>query len=199
MGAGRLHGIAGPDRARRRRSRRRAQGESGAGRGHVLGIALEQIAQLELADGRHHAAIEAGRECLALHEAVGYTEGTVAALHVLAHSHAAAGDAKEARALHLRALGLATRIGHVAAVCEGLEGLAALAATEAELLEGMRFVEVARRERDEHSLPLRARDRHRLDRLHAIVEKTVGPDAIARVRAATARTPTDEVLAQLLA
>jgi hypothetical protein len=81
---------------------------------HVIGIALEQIAQLELAAGHLDVAIDAATECLRMHEAVGYTEGTVVAMHVLALSQAARGDTKTARSLHLQALSLATRIGHAA-------------------------------------------------------------------------------------
>ena len=182
-----------------RRARAAVEVARASGDRHVLGIALEQVAQLELVAGRTHAALDAARECLSLHEAVGYTEGTVAALHVLARSHGAAGDGKEGRALHLRALALASRIGHRAAVCEALEGLASVAASVEELADAVRLLEAARRERDEHNLPLRAPDRHRLDHVRKAVEEALGPDGVAAARAAVKQTSTDDILARLLA
>ena len=52
-----------------------------AGDLHVLGIAPTQIAQLAIADGDPSAAISAAAEALDLQEQIGYTEGTVSALH----------------------------------------------------------------------------------------------------------------------
>jgi len=166
---------------------------------HVIGIALEQIAQLELAAGHTDAAVDAARECLGMQEAVGYTEGTVAALHTLALSLAAAGEIKEARLLHLRALSLASRIGHAAALCEALEGLAALAATDDDYRETIRLLEVAQRERRARDLPLRVPDRNRLDRLRRAAEAALGPEAVTDIEAATTPLATEAVLADLIA
>ena len=58
----------------------------------MLGIALTQIAQIAIADGDVDAAIAAGGEALELQEQIGYTEGTVSALHVLGQAHRLAGD-----------------------------------------------------------------------------------------------------------
>ena len=166
---------------------------------HVIGIALEQLAQLDLAAGRTDSAKEAATECLAVHQAIGYTEGTVAALHVLARSVAAGGDAKEARLLHLRALSLATRIGHVAAVCEALEGLAALAAGEHDFEETIRLLEVAHREREDHDLPLRAPDRRAVDELRHVAEKGVGAEATPHLKGVARGQPAEAMVARLLA
>ena len=159
---------------------------------HVLGIALEQVAQLELAAGRAHAAAEAAAECLALHEAVGYTEGIVSALHVLARSVARAGDAREARLLHLRALSLATRIGHAAAMCEALEGLAMLAAADHDVDEALTLLDAAQREREARGLPLRAPDRRAVDELRRTAEQAKGASAVTA-------PPTETVISRLLA
>ena len=166
---------------------------------HVIGIALEQLAQLDLAAGRTEAAKEAATECLAMHQAIGYTEGTVAALHVLARSLAAGGDAKESRLLHLRALSLATRIGHAAAVCEALEGLAAAAAAEHEFEETLRLLEVARRQREAHDLPLRAPDRRAVDQLRHVAEEALGGQAALHLRDFARGQPAETMVARILA
>lgn len=158
--------ASGEDLARAALSVARASGDR-----HVIGIALEQLAQLDLAAGRVESATRAAAECLHLHEAVGYTEGMVAGLHVLARSTAAAGDPKEARSLHLRALALASRIGHTAGVCEALEGLAALAAAEQDFEETLRLLDAAQREREANALPLRAPDRRAVNELRQRAEE----------------------------
>ena len=95
-----------------------------AGDRHVLGIALTQIAQIAIADGDARAAVSAASEALALQELIGYTEGIVSALHVLGQAHRLRGDLDAARDHHRRALALASRIGHAAAMCEAIEDLA---------------------------------------------------------------------------
>jgi tetratricopeptide (TPR) repeat protein len=160
---------------------------------HVIGIALEQLAQLDLAGGRVEAARRAAAECLAMHEAVDYTEGMVAGLHVLARSVAAGGDAMEARSLHLRALSLASRIGHAAAVCEALEGLAAVAAAERDFEETLRLLDAARREREARGLPLRAPDRRALAKLRGQAGQATG----VGTGGPTAES-TDAIVAELL-
>ena len=101
-----------------------------AGDLHVLGIALTQIAQLAIADDDPSTAIAAAGEALDLQERIGYTEGTASALHVLGQAQQRAGRTEEARASHRRALALASRIGHAAAMCEALEDLARAEANE---------------------------------------------------------------------
>ncbi|MDQ3895850.1 MAG: winged helix-turn-helix domain-containing protein [Actinomycetota bacterium] len=165
---------------------------------HVIGIALEQLAQLDLAAGRTEPAREAAAECLALHQAVGYTEGIVAALHVLARSRAAGGDAKEARLLHLRALSLATRIGHTAGMCEALEGLAVLAAADGDFQEAVCLLDAAHRERQVAQLPLRAPDRRAMDELRRVAERMTGSETAAPPPTANRADSTDAVVARLL-
>jgi predicted ATPase len=165
---------------------------------HVIGIALEQLAQLDLAAGRIDSAREAAAECLAMHQAVGYTEGIVAALHVLARSSAAGGDAKEARLLHLRALSLATRIGHTAGVCEALEGLAVLAGADGNLEEVLCLLEAADREREIAQLPLRAPDRRTVDELRRDAERIVGSGSGGVPPPAIGAESTAAVVARLL-
>jgi predicted ATPase len=140
-----------------------------AGDVHVLGIALTQVAQHAIGDGDHVAAIAAASEALALQEQIGYTEGTVSALHVLGQAHRLAGDVDGARDLHRRALTLASRIGHAAATCEAMEDLARTEAdTRPELAAEM--LRAARRERDDRALPLRHRDAEELSALEASLD-----------------------------
>jgi predicted ATPase/DNA-binding SARP family transcriptional activator len=128
-----------------------------AGDLHVLGIALTQIAQLAIADGDPSAAVSGAAEALDLQEQIGYTEGTVSALHVLGQAQRLAGDVNEARALHRRALALASRIGHAAAMCEAMEDLARAEAPEQPGF-ACALLRAARAEREARGVPLRQRD-----------------------------------------
>ena len=128
-----------------------------AGDLHVLGIALTQIAQLAIADRDASTAVAAAVEALDLQERIGYTEGTVSALHVLGQAQQLGGNTEEARVLHRRALALASRIGHAAAMCEALEDLARTEADEQPTLAAT-LLRAARAERDARGIPLRQRD-----------------------------------------
>jgi predicted ATPase len=139
-----------------------------AGDRHVLGIALTQIAQIAIADDDIDAALAAAGEALELQETIGYTEGTVSALHVLGQAHRLAGDRDAARDAHRRALALAARIGHAAAMCEAVEDLARDQAT-GHPDQAARLLRAARAERARRRLPLRQRDAEEL----ALLEQTV--------------------------
>jgi tetratricopeptide (TPR) repeat protein len=156
-------GVAGQGVAHARRS----------GDRHVLGIALTQIAHIALADLDAEGALAAASEALALQETIGYTEGTVSALHARGHAHRLAGNIDAARRDHRRALGLASRIGHAAALCEAVEDLA-----RDEVLErpdvAATLLRAARDERARKGLPLRQRDAAELARLEAIVARRCG-------------------------
>jgi tetratricopeptide (TPR) repeat protein len=147
-----------------------------AGDRHVLGIALTQVAQIAIATGDTAAAVSAASEALALQELIGYTEGIVSALHVLGQASRLHGDLDEARAHHRRALTLASRIGHAAAMCEAVEDLARDEAVERPDLAAM-LLQAARTERARRGLPLRQRDAQELAVLDGTVtdESTTNP------------------------
>lgn len=154
------------------------EGEADARRSgdrHVLGLALTQIAHIALGDGDHDAAIAAAAEGLGLQEAIGYTEGAISALHVLGQAHRSAGHVAEARTLHRQALGLAARIGHVAAMCEAMEDLARTEADDEPTLAGL-LIRAAASERDARGIPLRPRDAIDLDSLQASLTPATGVD-----------------------
>jgi predicted ATPase/DNA-binding SARP family transcriptional activator len=135
-----------------------------AGDLHVLGIALTQIAQMAVAENNAEPAVAAATEALELQERIGYTEGTVSALHVLGHAHRIAGTISEARKHHRRALSLAMAIGHAAATCEALEDLAQDEAGEQPALASS-LLAASRKERARRGLPVRQRDAAILDTL----------------------------------
>jgi predicted ATPase/DNA-binding SARP family transcriptional activator len=153
-----------------------------AGDLHVLGIALTQIAQLAIADGDPSAAVSSAAEALDLQEQIGYTEGTVSALHVLGQAQRLAGDVDEARALHRRALALASRIRHAAAMCEAMEDLARAEAPEQPGF-ARTLLRAARAERGARGLPLRQRDAEDLMALESALPST--DDAAGQDRAFT--------------
>ncbi len=145
-----------------------------AGDDHVLGIALTQIAHIAAVEGDHARAITAATEALEHQERIGYTEGTVAALHVLGGAHRAGGQLDDARQAHRRALALAARIGHAAAMCEAVEDLARLdAATDPALARTL--LAAARSERVSRRLPTRPRDAEILDHLETDLGSITSP------------------------
>lgn len=148
-----------------------------AGDLHVLGIALTQTAALALAENDPATAIATGSEALELQERIGYTEGAVSALHVLGQAHARDGSVDDARAAHRRALGLASRIGHTAAMCEALEGLARVEATGRPSLAAS-LLRAARAERESRGIPLRQRDRDELAAFEATLPRGDDDDAL---------------------
>jgi predicted ATPase/DNA-binding SARP family transcriptional activator len=154
-----------------------------AGDLHVLGIGLTQIAQLAIADGDFSTAAAAAAEALDLQERIGYTEGTVSALHVLGHAQRLAGRTEEARGSHRRALALASRIGHAAAMCEALEDLARAETDEQPALAAT-LLRAARAEREARNIPLRQRDAEELAALETALPSSDAAAAVDRPFAA---------------
>jgi predicted ATPase/DNA-binding SARP family transcriptional activator len=144
-----------------------------AGDLHVLGIALTQIAQIAISDGDTPAAVVAATEALVMQEQIGYTEGTVSALHVLGRAHRLAGELDAARAEHQRALALASRIGHAAAMCEAVEDIARVAAGD-DPHYALVLLSAAQEERARRALPLRQADADELGRFEATLRRSVG-------------------------
>jgi tetratricopeptide (TPR) repeat protein len=132
-----------------------------AGDRHMLGIALTQIAQIAIAGDDAAAAVSAATEALDLQERIGYSEGIVSALHVLGTAQRLSGDLDAARRHHRRALGLASRIGHAAAMCEAVEDLARDEVADRPEVTAT-LLRAARAERDRRGLPLRQRDAQEL-------------------------------------
>ncbi len=163
---------------------------------HLIGIALEQIARAQLADGNIDSAIDTATGALAAQESIGYTEGTIAALHLLGEARTLAGHLPAANDHHLRALSLADRIGHAAAVCEALEQLARVRACAGDDIEAIRLLTIAARDRDRLRLPARASEAATLQDLRKTLQDRV-PGASAIIREA-AGTETRSLVAELL-
>ena len=144
-----------------------------AGDRHVLGIALTQVAQIAIAGGDADAAVSAASEALALQELIGYTEGIISALHVLGQASRLRGDIDEAREHHRRALALASRIGHVAAMCEAVEDLARDEVVDRPDVAAM-LLQAVRAERARRSLPPRQRDAQELADLERTLNRPSG-------------------------
>lgn len=125
---------------------------------HLVGLGLEQVTRIALREGRVDAAVQNATEAVSVQERIGYTEGVIAALHLLGQSTLAAADLAAARASHERALGLAVAIGHAAAMCEAFEGLACVAAKQPDLERAATLLVLADTHRDRRSLPRRHDD-----------------------------------------
>jgi len=163
---------------------------------HLIGIALEQIARAQLENGRVEAAIATATDSLIAQESIGYTEGTIAALHLLGEARMIAGQLRTAEDIHVRALGLADRIGHAAAVCEAFEQIARVKAAAADDAAALRLLVVAECERERLLLPVRPGDAAPLRHLQATLEARL-PSASAIARDASG-LPAETLTAELL-
>jgi predicted ATPase/DNA-binding SARP family transcriptional activator len=128
---------------------------------HLVGIGLEQVTRLALRAGEVETANARAAEAVSVQERVGYTEGVIAALHLLGRATLAEGDADAAATHHRRALRLALTIGHAAAMCEALEDLAQASAT-VDPDDARSLLHLAEHHRTERSLPRRSDDDTRL-------------------------------------
>ncbi|MGI8938389.1 MAG: AfsR/SARP family transcriptional regulator [Iamia sp.] len=147
------------------------------GDAHVIGIALGLLAQLQANSGATtEPAIESARESLRLQESIGYTEGTIAALHLLARLHLASGDTADARDELLRSLRLAWKMQHAAAICETLEDLAQIASNDGDDQTAIELLSAAETERTARNLPVRPPDRPTIDKLQAHLGSSIMGD-----------------------
>jgi predicted ATPase/DNA-binding SARP family transcriptional activator len=134
---------------------------------HLVGMGLEQVTRLALRDGRIDAAVRDSSEAVAVQERIGYTEGVIAALHLRGQASLAADDLPAARAHHERALGLALAIGHAAAMCEAIEGLACVAANQSNAAKAEELLALADTHRVRRRLPRRHDEAEWISRLSA--------------------------------
>jgi hypothetical protein len=138
-------------------------------------MGLEQVTRLALREGRTDAAVRSATEAVAVQERIGYTEGVIAALHLLGQSSLAAGDLAAARTHHEHALALALAIGHAAAMCEAIEGLACVAVEQSDSARAAGLLVLADTHRERRSLPRRQDDAARVH----VVREQLGDSAAA--------------------
>jgi predicted ATPase/DNA-binding SARP family transcriptional activator len=134
------------------------------GDGHLIGIALEQVARIELRTPDPDAAIRHADDAIALHDAIGYVEGVLGARHIRGIALLASGDVDASLIEHLTALRAASAIGHRAAVCEAIEGVAAALCTQGQPERARRLARVATTARRQLDLPRRRDDERWLTR-----------------------------------
>jgi hypothetical protein len=158
------------------------------GDGHIIGIALEQLARVALNHRDPARASGLVEESLVAHETIGYSEGMLSSLHLLGRADLANGAPKEAREHHLRALGIAVGIGHAAGTIEALDGLTAVAVALGDKQLASRLAHVVEVERSARRLPRRADEHAMLDTL--VTEATTPEAGTATTLAAIA----DEML-----
>jgi len=144
------------------------------GDGHIVGIALEQLARVALNNRDPARASGLVEESLAAHETIGYSEGMLSSLHLLGRADLANGAPKEAREHHLRALGIAVGIGHAAGTIEALDGLTAVAVALGDKQLASRLAQVVEVERSARRLPRRA-DEHAM--FNTLVAEATTPEA----------------------
>jgi hypothetical protein len=149
------------------RTRHAVEAARRTGDAHIIGIALEQCARVALNHGDPASAVPLVEESLAGHEAISYSEGILASLHLLGRAELADGHPIAARERHLRALGIAVGIGHAAGTIEALDGLAAVAVALGDTPLASRLALVVEAERAARHLPRRADECAMFDNLVA--------------------------------
>lgn len=128
------------------------------GDGHLIGIALEQLARIELRTPDPDAALRHADDAIALQDAIGYVEGVLGARHIRGIALLARGDVDASLAEHLAALRAASAIGHQAAVCEAIEGVAAAFCAQGQTVRALRLARVTTTARQRLDLPRRRDD-----------------------------------------
>jgi tetratricopeptide (TPR) repeat protein len=129
---------------------------------HLIGIAHEQLARLALRDGQRETAIRHAEQAVRHHDEIGYAEGALAARHVLGIAHLDAGDHDTSLTEHLCALAAARTIGHRAAMCEALDGIALVHYATGSTTEALRILATSTHERDRLGVARRPDDMSRL-------------------------------------
>ncbi len=128
------------------------------GDGHLIGIALEQLARIELRRPDPDAAIRHADDAIELQNDIGYVEGVLGARHIRGIALLARGDADASLTEHLTALRAASAIGHQAAVCEAIEGVAAALCTQGHTERALHLTRVTTTARRQFDLPRRRDD-----------------------------------------
>lgn len=158
---------------------------------HLIGIALQQMARITLQQGEPAEAVGYAMESLRNAEYIGYVEGIVGALHHAARALAVAGQVADAHQLHLRALRLSSDIGHTAAQCEAIEGIAIAIAARGDHPAARGLLGAADAERERRRLPRRSDDEAEVAKIRqALGQIGTGDDGVHR--------SFDEVIADLI-
>lgn len=134
---------------------------------HVIALALGLTAQMHERNDDLEAALANAAESLRLHDSIGYAEGAISALHLLARLEMKIGHETSARQHLCRGLRLGRKMQHAAAVCEALEGLAVLSHRCGDLIEAARVLRAVDHERSERRLRIRPDDACALDELRS--------------------------------
>jgi len=163
---------------------------------HIIAIALDQLARLDLARGDPRGALRLAEECVGLQQEVGYTEGVVASLHLLGRIQLAAGEVDEADRVQRRALALATSIGHAAATCEAVDELARIALARGRPGDTIRYLDATDAERHHRGIARRPVDADEIARARR--DAAVGVPG-ASPPASPSRASLDDIVSELLA
>jgi len=152
---------------------------------HLLGVALQQSALLELDAGRLDEADAAARESLTLEEAVFYREGVIGALHILGRVALLRGETDRAYRLFHDCLDRAHRIEHLAAACQALEWLAETLLRCDWVQAAGDLLDLAAHLRSRGKLPPRRSEEARVRNLSARVGSGAGRQSTGRRRTFT--------------
>jgi predicted ATPase len=141
---------------------------------HLIGLAVIQQARRAVLLGDARAGYEAAEHCLTGWRQVGYLEGEIGALNLMARASLASGQPERAEELLRQSLRTAAEIRHRGGLYEGLECLAAVRHATGQDDQALRLLTVAGRERRRSAIPIPASEAGRLADLAARVRAGLG-------------------------
>jgi predicted ATPase/DNA-binding SARP family transcriptional activator len=163
---------------------------------HLIGLAASQRARRALLVGDTRTAYDTAGTCLTVWRQVGYQEGEISALNLLARAAAALDRPEQAEELVRESLRVAATIAHRGGLCEGLECLAAAFHATGRDEQALHVLAVVEAERRRWDMPTPAADAGRLAHMAAQIRHRLGPSADVALAGAT-RTTVDELLERL--
>jgi predicted ATPase len=163
---------------------------------HRIGLALAQQARHALLAGNGQTAYNAAQESLANWQRVGYREGEVNALNLLARASTVLDRPAEAEEFAVQALRGAAAIGHRGAMCQGSESLAGALHASGDDERAALLLAVSSAERRRRGIPAPSAEAAQLDALVAAVRERAGR-AAERAERQAAYLTVDDLIEQL--
>ena len=163
---------------------------------HRIGLALAQQARHALLSGNGQTAYNAAQESLVNWQHVGYQEGAVNALNLLARASTVLDRPGEAEEFAVQALRVAAAIGHRGAMCQSSESLAGALHARGDDERAALLLAVSSAERRRRGIPTPGAEAAQLDALVTAVREQAGGAAERAERQADYLT-VDDLLEQI--
>jgi len=169
-----------------------------AGDQWLSGITLINLGEVARLSGRSDAARSYYQESLGLMREVGDSSFTAVVLHNLGQISLDLGDMRAANELLLESLDISASIADYRIVAINLEKLAQVALETEAYLQAARLLTVARRLRQDHSIPVHALDREDTERVISATRAQIGADLYTEVSNADEEVSLADILQSVM-